>query len=137
MLGGLTLLAVRYLRIRKAGGCTTEQVLLFASAGVLLIILTSKVFSPQYLLWLLVLYSLMLRSPQLVTTRAETALLVATLLTHVIFPYLYSQVVANALPALLILTARDLVLVYLFVDLLSKVNSVSRSQSTIRPQLMA
>lgn len=75
----------------------------------LLLVATSRVFSPQYLVWLLALAAV--RGPGRLPDdrwRAGALLLVAALLAQVIYPVRYNDVVQGRVVAGLLLVARDL-----------------------------
>jgi len=80
---------------------------------VLLLVLTSRVLSPQYLVWLLGLAAVVLAVPRGESSQRPAAWLVllAGLLTGIMYPWLeqdYSW--TGTLPGTLVLTARNLVL---------------------------
>jgi hypothetical protein len=127
---GLSALGLLLAARRRRGELSVHDVTVFASAAVMVLVLTNKVFSPQYVLWLLVLYALMAHSRETVPPRAVAALLGAAALTHVVFPYLYADLIERDLLALLVLTARDGLVVYLAVDLFARLHGVTRAAAT-------
>jgi hypothetical protein len=114
----LTLLCVAYRFVADARvGTRRHSSLVVASlAAVLALILTSKVLSPQYLVWLL---------PFLPVVAARSRFMlwfsvVGLALTLVIFPVAYGALIAQHPVAVLLLNARNLLLVALFTALLWK-----------------
>lgn len=117
---GLALLwmALMWVRLWRAGSTVTAETvgwLMLASTG--LLILTNKVFSPQYLLWLSpVAIAMVSLAPRRDTgvRRFTVLLLLVGVLTQLIYPILYGWVVgiywANPLGVLL-LAARDVALI--------------------------
>lgn len=130
---GLSVLGLLLVARRRRGDLSVSDVTLFATAAVTVLVLTNKVFSPQYVLWLLVLYALMAHSRETVPTRAGAALLAVAVLTHVAFPYLYADLIERELLPLLVLTVRDGVLVYLAVDLSARLRQVTRAAPAYAP----
>jgi hypothetical protein len=107
----LTLLALAWLlwwRRRGAWGPATPYDV--ALTAVLLAVVTSRVLSPQYLLWLVALAAVCLGSPRTAQRPTAGLVLVATALTQLEFPVLWTPIVAGE-PADLVLLARNLVLV--------------------------
>jgi len=117
---GLALLwmALMWLRLWRAGRIITAETvgwLMLASTG--LLILTNKVFSPQYLLWLSpVAIAMVALAPRRDTgvRRFTVLLLLVGVLTQLIYPILYGWVVgiywANPLGVLMLLV-RDIALI--------------------------
>ena len=105
------LLAVWVLYAR--GPQTRERLLAYAAAAVTAFITFGKVFSPQYMVWLIPLVPL-------VRNRIAQVLLVAGLvLTQIEFPARYWALADNLRPSIAaVVLARDLVLVALFAALL-------------------
>ncbi len=102
---------------RRGQAVSARSVAWLALAAVSAFVVTSKVLSPQYLLWLLPLAAAATAVAGSVALRAWTALLlVATAATQVVFPELYSYVVAPGDltgVAVLVLATRNLLLVAL------------------------
>jgi hypothetical protein len=97
-------LAMRH-DVGPAGVGLTAAVVLLAS------LLTNKVFSPQYVLWLLaIVVAAAVLDPDDWRGLVPAILGVAAL-TQLVFPILYGDVIYGAWFGLLILTARDLVLI--------------------------
>lgn len=93
----------------------------FSLSGLLLLLLTSKLLSPQYLVWVLPLCVLV---PGLPLARAEPGLrtfrlyCVALVLTQVYFPYLFALVAQGVRPLLWLVLLRNLILLAALVTLL-------------------
>jgi hypothetical protein len=104
---GLLLLGLAYLRL-LGGDRRAELVAMTAMALVLLTLSTNKVFSPQYVLWLLgVLAAACVLDPT--TWRPYVPWALATCgLTSLAFPWFYGDVLGHGWPGLLFLTSRDL-----------------------------
>lgn len=81
-----------------------------ALTAVLLAVVTSRALSPQYLLWLVAVAAVCLTRRETAQRPAALLILVATGLTQLEFPVLWSPLVAGSL-ADLVLVARNLVLV--------------------------
>ncbi|MFJ3904045.1 glycosyltransferase 87 family protein [Streptomyces sp. NPDC090025] len=81
-----------------------------ALAAVLLFTVTSRVISPQYLIWLLGLAAVCLTSRRTLMRPVAALLLPAAALSALTYPVLYNDVVAGTWPALAVLTARNLLL---------------------------
>ncbi|MFC1436808.1 glycosyltransferase family 87 protein [Streptacidiphilus sp. N1-10] len=81
-----------------------------AFTAVLLFVVTSRVLSPQYLVWLVGLAAVCLLRTG--TSQRQPALLVlaACPLTAAVFPFLGRELVHGSIPATLLLTVRDLLL---------------------------
>jgi hypothetical protein len=117
-------LVVLYLRAFRAPprGRTPAVAALLAALGVMAWIVTAKVFSPQYMIWLAgLLAALGALDRALVDIRMLWLFTVACLFTHLGFPYSYEALVTEhhflqAL-ALVVLTARDALVVVLGVRL--------------------
>jgi hypothetical protein len=101
--------AISFFSERRASGAIAPRTLArYLLAGLLLLVLTNKVLSPQYLVWLLPLAALMSR-PQ------ATVLLVAGGLTTIIYPLNFAALI-NLDPVMIaVLNARNLLLLVLFV----------------------
>lgn len=117
LLGAAALLALWVAAFRHGRGLTIETVSWLALAAVGLFVVTSKVLSPQYLLWLLPLAAAaagLARGRALVVWSAM--LLVVTAATQVVFPELYGQLThrgEHAGWAVLALTVRNVLLLAL------------------------
>ncbi|HEV8446625.1 MAG TPA: glycosyltransferase 87 family protein [Gemmatimonadaceae bacterium] len=92
----------RFRNERSSGRAASDQTLAgYALVALLVFMLTNKVLSPQYVIWLLPFIAL-LPAP-------EYALgLAATVLTIVIFPYGYDRLLRMEMPVVLLLNARNL-----------------------------
>jgi hypothetical protein len=109
---GLGLAHWRLLRRQVAGA---EAVAVTSMALLLLVLLTDKAFSPQYVLWLLaVLAAACVLEPETWRPYVPWVLLLCGL-TATVFPWRYGDVLGVGWFGLLALTARDVVLVGLAV----------------------
>src|SRR5438067_272574 len=107
-------IAWRFLALRRAlpPAARDLAVLLLGTVLLLAFILTNKVFSPQYLLWLGPLFALAYGfRPRLAP--AVLALLLASALTQAIFPVFYRQLKELRAPLIVLLNLRNLILVAL------------------------
>ncbi|MFG3286153.1 glycosyltransferase 87 family protein [Streptomyces sp. NPDC048111] len=108
-LSGLALCWLVFWRLR-ARRWTVAVPLDAALCAVLLFTVTSRVISPQYLIWLLGLAALCLTSRR-TSQRAVAQLLVpALVLTSLVFPCLYTQVMAGTVLGTVLLAARNALL---------------------------
>jgi hypothetical protein len=108
-----------------------------ALALLLLVVVTSRVLSPQYLVWLLALAAC---RPDpggaagsrvgLADRRVTCLLLVAALLSQVIYPFRYNDVIEGRIVASTLLIVRNLLLVAVTVQLSLKVVAASRRRRT-------
>lgn len=132
-LGALACAHWRFMR-NDAG---RRLVALTAMGVMLLTIVTNKVFSPQYLLWLIaVLTAACLLDPA--TWRPYLGwVLLACGLTAVEFPWLYGDVTGTAWLGLIVLTARDVVVIGLSVAVCRRVvaelGELRRADGSRRP----
>lgn len=104
LLCGLAL-ALRSHRARQL--TTQDRLLLTAALVVSCLIVTSKVFSGQYMLWLLLVVAMTLGSGRVADLHAAALVLSAAVLTHAIYPALYPNLVDRQVLPLTILTLRD------------------------------
>jgi hypothetical protein len=88
------------------GSVDPRTVVAFVTAGALVLLVANKVLSPQYLLWV-VPFAVLLAPPL-----AWLALL-ASALTIVVYPVAYDALLGGSLEAILLLCARNTVLVVL------------------------
>jgi hypothetical protein len=84
----------------------------FTAVTLLLVLLTSKVFSPQYLIWCLPLFGVLGQEVGRVLFRGLCA---ALFLTQIYFPFLYTPLVNGAWPLLLLVLGRNLLLLAMAV----------------------
>jgi hypothetical protein len=106
---GLVLLAAAHWRfMREDAGA--RLVALTGMSLLMLTILTNKVLSPQYFVWLLAGFAAAcVLDPE--TWRPYIPhLLLATVLTAIVFPWLYRDVIGTDWPGLIVLTIRHLVM---------------------------
>jgi hypothetical protein len=114
---GLVALGLTHWRLlrRQEGG---RVVALTAMATMLLTLITNKVFSPQYLLWLLaILAAACVLDPSTWRPYVPWVLLTCGL-TSLAFPWLYKDVLGHGWPGLLALTARDIIVLGLALAVL-------------------
>jgi hypothetical protein len=71
-------------------------------------VVTSRVFSGQYLIWLLGLGAACLADPRTRARRVVHLLVAAGLATHVVYPWLYTALLEGAWYAVLVQTVRIL-----------------------------
>ncbi|WP_353721578.1 hypothetical protein [Dyadobacter sp. 676] len=92
-----------------------------AAAQILLFILLNKVLSPQYLIWLLPLISF---------CRLRTYLIfgAALMLTIVIFPGHYYNLISKQLTMIALLNIRNALLIWLFIALIREINPMHTSR---------
>jgi hypothetical protein len=109
-------LGLFYLRLSdevRRSGAPSITALVEASAAVLLaLILTNKVLSPQYILWFLPFAALLSR-PQ------AYLVILAAVLTMIIFPLNYERLIALEPALIVVLNLRNALLVILLVTLLA------------------
>jgi hypothetical protein len=107
-------LAVRVAAARRlAGGPRRDFALVLLTIALLLaFMLTNKVFSPQYLLWLGPLFAVALAAERALWAPA-VALLLAAGITQAIFPHFYDQLRLMQPWTVLLLNLRNLILVVL------------------------
>ncbi|MFF3977300.1 glycosyltransferase 87 family protein [Streptomyces sp. NPDC055808] len=111
---GLTVLAFGWLllwRLRARGPLRPSTLADAAFTAVLLFTTTSRVISPQYLLWLVGLAAVCLAFRRSPMTRPAHLVLAATAVTFLEFPIWFSHVVSGDWLGLLLLTVRNGLLV--------------------------
>jgi hypothetical protein len=89
--------------VRLVGRVSWEALVASMVAAVLALIVTNKVLSPQYLIWLLPFGPLLRRGPMLLLT-------IVCGLTTLIWPMLYEQLLALDAPVIVLLNVRNLLL---------------------------
>jgi len=110
----LWLRAARPLWVRPAGTVPPAAVGLLATGTVCLMIITDKSFSPQYLIWLGALLAAMgVAAVDAETTRLNRLLLALAVLTQVVYPGMYGLLVNINPLAVVLVIARDALLVLL------------------------
>ena len=106
----LVVLALVYLRFRRdaaRGGPEPGTIVAAAAAVLLALLVTNKVFSPQYMIWLVPFAALL--------TRGQAYLMaVAALVTSVIFPLNYEQLIAQEPWPIVLVNIRNGLIVALF-----------------------
>jgi hypothetical protein len=122
-----------YMRIRRLASCPEmERLVVLLTLCVSVLVVTNKVFSGQYLLWLVLVIAAQ-AGYRAVHRRTLAAAIVACGLTHAYFPFMYGALVSGDLLPLTLLTVRDAVLVYLIWQLWSSALQTSSGdrQSTM------
>jgi hypothetical protein len=115
-LTGVTLLALGVLGLwwlagRRRADWTATTGFDLALLVVLVTVVTSRVLSPQYLLWLLGLAAVCLTRRDTTQRVPAGLIVVATVLTSAYFPWFYADVISEPdWPGVVLLTARNLVL---------------------------
>ncbi len=97
---------------RDAGG---RGVALTAVALLLAILVTNKVFSPQYVLWLVAVVAVGAALDPPTWKRFVAPVLWLCGLTALVFPIFYGDILADGWIGLIAITVRDLLLIWLFV----------------------
>jgi hypothetical protein len=105
----IVLLAVLWLRaVRRGSGLPAAVPGLLGTLTVILLTITDKTLSPQYLIWISALLAVVGALHPEVLPRAAVPVLLATCgLTHLIFPLDYDPLVAGEPYAVALLVARD------------------------------
>jgi uncharacterized membrane protein len=114
----------RFREEQAAGRVTNESLIAYSVAALLAFIVTNKVFSPQYVIWLLPFAPLL-------RLRQASALLAICALTIVQFPFNYDHLLDMELLPVLLLNLRNLLVVALLVWLM-----VDRAPSSWRTALV-
>ena len=99
----------------RAGVPMTRLLPPIALAMVLAFIVTNKVGSPQFQTWLVAPVVLWLLWDRRTAQRVALGVLAAALLTHVIYPMIYDQVLATTPLAVIVLTTRNVLLIWLLI----------------------
>ncbi len=94
--------------VRGTGRVQPLTIVQYALATVIVAILTNKVFSPQYVVWLLPFVPLM-------SARKSLLFLVIVVMTTLEYPFNFYDLVHLQLPVVLLVNVRNLLLVALFV----------------------
>jgi hypothetical protein len=111
---GLVAIGAVHWRLMKVDA-GRRGVALSAVALLLVILVTNKVFSPQYVLWLLaVVVAAALLDPQTWRPFVKPMLALAAM-THLVFPLFYGDILYGAWLGLILMTARDVLLIGLLV----------------------
>jgi hypothetical protein len=119
---------------RVRGGAPTVRVLPpLALALVAALIVTNKVGSPQFQSWLVVPILLWIVWDRRRAIAPAVLVLVIAALTHIVYPIVYQRILETQTPALVVLAARNVVLVVLLVWAVAAVWSarVQRTSSTL------
>jgi uncharacterized membrane protein len=121
----------RFREEQAVGGCVTSASLVaYSVAALLAFIVTNKVFSPQYVIWLLPFAPLL-------RLRQAGVLLAICALTIVLFPFDYDHLLGMELLPVLLLNLRNLLVVALLVWLLVERAPSSWRAALVRPVLAA
>jgi RsiW-degrading membrane proteinase PrsW (M82 family) len=104
-----------------------------ALALVAALIVTNKVGSPQFQSWLVVPILLWIVWDRRRAIAPAVLVLVIAALTHIVYPIVYQRILETQTPALVVLAARNVVLVVLLVWAVAAVWSarVQRTSSTL------
>lgn len=116
----IALLAVLWLRAVRHGARGAQPAVagLLATLTVILLTVTDKTLSPQYLIWIAALLAVVgALHPTVMPPAAVPTLLLTCAVTHLIFPFWYDPLVAGRPYAVLLLVARDLGLAALAVQI--------------------
>lgn len=95
----------------KGSAITSESLVAYVVLSLLTFIVTNKVFSPQYIIWLLPFAPLL-------RFRQAVLLLVISMMTIVIFPFAYEDILAMRFVAVLVLNLRNILVMVLTLWLL-------------------
>jgi hypothetical protein len=117
----------RYERIAMAQPCD-QTLIAYALVSLLIFMLTNKVLSPQFVIWLLPFVAL-LPVPQYSLGLAATAL------TIMIFPFNYDGLVRLETPIVLLLNLRNLVLAGLTASVLWRLRPLA-AENRVLPGIM-
>jgi hypothetical protein len=118
-IGGLVLIGLAHWRLMKVDA-GRRGVALTAVTLLLVSLVTNKVFSPQYVLWLLaVIVAAALLDPETWRPYVRPVLVLAAM-THLVFPLFYGDVLYGAWLGLILMTARDLLLLGLLVAVVAR-----------------
>ncbi|MFF3918567.1 glycosyltransferase 87 family protein [Streptomyces sp. NPDC001852] len=130
-----TVLAFCWLIWWRVGARTFSDVVLYdaAFAAVLVFVTTSRVISPQYLIWLLGLGALCLTSRSSVQRRPVLLILAACFFTVLEFPVGFGQVVRSNLPGIVVLLIRDGLLLVATVSACRRLWRSTASRPQARP----
>ncbi len=121
----------RFREEHAAGGrVTSESLVAYSVAALLAFIITNKVFSPQYLIWLLPFAPLL-------RLRQAGALLAICALTIILFPFNYDHLLRMELLPVLLLNLRNLLVVALLRWLLADHAPSSWRAALVWPVLAA
>lgn len=121
---------------RRRGASTRDLLLVGAFALVAASIVFNKVGSPQYLLWLLPIVVVAMRTPTLWWRRMTGALLVSSLLTTLIFPIFYMPLVRLEFLPVLLLTVRNVLLVILLAAAVAQLVHLGRRATLAVPDIV-
>ena len=124
-IGALAIIAFQCFRSAQERSDTIEPLLIqFALASLMLLLVTNKVFSPQYLGWLLPF------APFLSRTRFMLVVILCAL-TTALFPYSFTRLMALQTAPILVLNIRNAIAVGLAVLLVTRPSVFHRAQSRV------
>ncbi|MBF0491888.1 MAG: hypothetical protein HQM15_03825 [Deltaproteobacteria bacterium] len=106
-----------YLKTWSSKNLSSENTLRFFLAIPLAFLLTFKALSPQFLIWLTPLIFICTPSSWLRTT----AFLIALLLTQIIFPNIFQDLMIGETSAIFLLCFRNLILLSIFISLIKSI----------------
>lgn len=128
-------------RDRHDGTWTLRQLCQYSAATVLLIFVSSKLLSPQYLLWampLVVLWAEWDEAPGVQACRVLPMYCTALLLTQIYFPFMFGLLTQGRWPLLCLVLVRNLLLLAALLALLFPTSSALRwLRRPARPPLIA
>ncbi|MEV8534613.1 glycosyltransferase 87 family protein [Streptomyces sp. NPDC051211] len=138
---GLTAVVFGWLlvwRLRARIRVGDERVVFDAAfAAVLLFTITSRVISPQYLVWLVALAAVCLTLADSKMVRATRILLVATAFTQLEFPTFFSQIVGSDWVGIVLIVIRNGLLVWATVSACRVLWAASRTAPEAEPEPLA
>jgi hypothetical protein len=104
-----------------------RQIVIASALALVAFIVAGKVFSPQYLIWLMPLVPLI---PGRAGRNAIGVFLAALLLTQILFPYAYDTLTARQPFGIALLTARNALMLAFAALLIEALTSSSKSAAS-------
>ncbi|KAA0993465.1 hypothetical protein [Dyadobacter aurulentus] len=122
-LGLCFIVRIFWMQSKQQGQIAIQTLILAFTVQLLLFILLNKVFSPQYLVWLLPLIPFCKKKNRLIFA-------LACMLTVIIFPGHYDDLIRMKMPMILILNLRNTLLIWLLIETIRDLNtSISQAHS--------